>query len=165
LLEGGKRRCNVATTLTPEEIVEQRIAGGAKRFGYVLAAALNGVGLWIAHQLLDWEWPGFLTAEFDDLLPIVTFSFVVSIVANLVYAWSDRWPIKPLGEMATAAIGFAVALSTYLVFPFDFSAHDTDWSWLARLIVIAVMVATVIAFVVESVELARGPSSDREGPT
>ena len=139
------------------QVIVERVGSGAKRFGYLLAAVLNGVFLWIAHQLLDWEWPGFLTPEFDDVLPIITFSFVVSIAANLVYAWRDTYPIKPVGEMATAAIGFAVALRTWRVFPFDFSGYDADWTWLARLVLVAVMVGTAIGFVANSVKLARGP--------
>ena len=63
----------------------------------------------------------------------------------------------PIGEMITAAVGFAVALRTWRVFPFDFTGYDTDWSWLVRLILIIVMVGTAIGFVAESVKLARGP--------
>ena len=117
-----------------EEGIEQSIKRGAKSFGYVLAAAINGVMLWIAHQLLDWEWPSFLTPEYDDLLPIITVSFAASIVANLVYAFRDSWPIKPIGELITTVIGFVVALRFWQVFPFEFSGDD--WSWLVRLILI-----------------------------
>jgi hypothetical protein len=156
----------MSTTQSREELLEQRIVErvgrGAKRFGYLLAAAINAVMLWVVHQLLDWEWPGFLTPEFDDVLPILTFSFVVSIAVNLVYAWRDAYPIKSIGEMTTAAIGFAVTLRTWRVFPFDFSGYDADWSWLVRLILIVAMIGTAIGFVAESVKLGKGPSTKEE---
>ncbi len=146
-----------------EAAIEQRIGRGAKRFGYLVAAAINGAMLWIAHRLLDWEWPGFLTPEFDDVLPIVTVSFVVSIVANLVYAWNDRWPIKPIGELATSVIGFVVALRIWQVFPFEFGGDD--WSGLIRLILVVAMVGTSIGSVVQLVNLTEGPpSNDRSTP-
>jgi hypothetical protein len=154
------------TTLTPdrEAVIVARVERGARRFGYLLAGAVNAVLLWITHQLLDWGWPGFLTREFEDLLPWITVSFVVSIVVNAVYAWRDAHPVKPIGEMITAAVGFAVAVRTYQVFPFDFSGYDTDWSWLARLVLVLAMIGMVIGFVTHTGKLARGPAGERSSP-
>lgn len=140
---------------TIEEALERRITSSAKRFGYLVAAVINGVMLWIAHQLLDWEWPGFLTPDFDDVLPIITVSFVVSIVANLVYVWNDSWPIKPMGELASSVIGFLAALRIWQVFPVEFSGDD--WSWLVRWVLIAAMIGTAIGSIVQLVNLAKGP--------
>ncbi|MDJ0767595.1 MAG: hypothetical protein QNJ12_02335 [Ilumatobacter sp.] len=158
----------MSTARSHEDIIQDRIAAGvtrnAKRFGYALAAAINGVMLWIAHQLLDWEWPGFLTSDYEELLPILTFSFVVSIVANVVYVWNDQWPVKHLGEMATALIGFVVAVRVWQVYPFDFTEYDVDWSWLVRTVLIIAMVGTAIGFVAQSVKLATGRRSQRETP-
>lgn len=154
----------MSTTRSRDDVIRRRveasIARGATRFGYVVAAAINGVVLWIAHQLPEWEWPGFLTRDYDGLLPILTFSFVVGIVANLVYAWNDRWPVKQLGELLTDAIGFVVAVRVWQVFPFDFSEYDADWSWLVRTILVVAMVGTAIGFVAETVKLAKGPPAN-----
>jgi len=152
----------MSSTLTREEALTRRVTRGAKRFGYLVAAVLNGVMLWLAHQLLDWEWPRFLTLEFNDLLPLLTFSFVVSIVANVLYAWSDTWPIKPIGEMTTAAISFVVALRTLRVFPFDFSGYEADWSWLARTIIVVAVVGSTIGFLVHLAKLVAGPPTSGE---
>ena len=152
-----------ATRIQPEQIeraIEQRIAGGAKRFGYLLAAAINAVMLWVSHQLLEWEWPGFLTPEFDDLLPIVTLAFVASIVANLVYVWSDGWPVKSIGDAATSVIGFVVTLRTWQIFPFEFSGDD--WSWLIRVILVIGMFGTAIGAVAGFATLAKGPPTTRD---
>ncbi len=139
-----------------EHAIEERLEQHGDRFGYVIAAAINGALLWIVHQLLDWEWPGFLTPDFEDLLPILTMSFVAGIAVNVVYVVSDHWPIKPLGELTTSAIGFAVTLRTWQIFPFDF--NGTDWSWLARLVLALGMIGTSIAVIVQLVALVNPPS-------
>lgn len=152
------------TQYRPEEIeytieatIEHHVVNGAKRLGYLLAAVLNGVMLWIASQLLDWGWPGFLTPEFDDVLPVITVSFVMSIIANLVYAWNDSWPIKPIGELVTSVVGFVAAQRIWEVFPFDFSGND--WSWLVRLVLVAAMAGTAIGAFAQLVSLAGGRRS------
>ena len=146
---------------TIEAAVETRSRHGAKRLGYLVASAANGVMLWVAHQLLDWEWPEFLTAEYDDVLPIITVSFVAGIVANAVYAWKDAWPVKPVGELATTVIGFVVALRLWQVFPFEFTGDD--WSWLVRVVLVLAFIGTTLGAVAQLVNLAKGglPQSDR----
>ena len=134
------------------------IMSATKRMGYLVGAAANGVMLWIAHQLLDWEWPGFLTPEFEDLLPIITVSFAAGILTNLAYAWSDSWPIKPIGELTNAVIGFVVALRTWQIFPFDFTG--ADWSRLVRLILVVTLFGTAMSAIAQLVKLARGPSNE-----
>jgi hypothetical protein len=138
-----------------EDAIEQRIKLGARRFGYLVAAAINGVMLWIAHHLLDWEWPGFLTPAFDDVLPIITVSFVASIVANLMYAWTDRWPVRPLGELVTTVLGFATAVRIWRVFPFEFSGGD--WTPLIRFVLVIVMIGTTLGVIGQLVNLIKGP--------
>jgi len=145
------------STLSREKVIEQRIDHAATRLGYALAVVINAVMVWVVRQLLDWEYPKFLTEEFNDLIPILTLAFVVSLVANAMYLWNDRWPVKPIGDMITAAMGFLVALRTYQVFPFDFSGYESDWSWLVRLVLIVAMVAVAAAFVWKSAKLAIGP--------
>lgn len=147
----------MSSTLTHEELTAPRVGRGARRIGYVIAATANGVALWVAHRLLDWEWPRFLTRDFEELLPILTVSFVSGIAANLVFVWRDDWPVKPLGEMMTTAIGFAVAVRTAQVFPFDFAQYATDWSWLARLVVVIAILGSAVGVVVHLVKLASGP--------
>ena len=127
-----------------------------RRIGSLVAAALNGVMLWVTHQLLDWEWPSFLTAEFDDLLPWVTASFVVSIVVDVLYVVDDRVRVKASGDLLTAAVGLVVAVRTWQVFPFDFSSWARDWSWAIRVALVVGMVATSIGVVVALVRLLSG---------
>jgi hypothetical protein len=128
---------------------------GARRVGYLVAAAINAGLLWIAHQLLDWEWPGFLTPAYDDVLPWITASLVVSVVANLWYAWDDRTWRKPLGELVTSAVGVIVSARMWQVFPFDFAGYDHDWSWAARTTIVVGIVATSIGVVASVAKLLR----------
>lgn len=125
----------------------------AQRFGYGLAVVLNGIMLWVAHQLLDWGWPGFLTRDYEALLPWVTVSFVASMVANAAFLVHDRGWFRALADLVTSAIGLAVALKTWAVFPFDFEDYDRDWTGLARVVLVVAIVGTVIGVIVNTVKL------------
>lgn len=144
-----------STVTTPPDRQQHRsTTPTVRRVGYAAAAACNAVLLWIVHQLSSWDKPRFLTEEFDELLPIITFSIVVSIIVNLVWLTYDpRW-FKSVGSIATSAIGLVVATRTYDVFPFDFATYDVDWSWLARMIVIFSIVGAALAVIVETFKLA-----------
>lgn len=132
-----------------------RTPSATQRLGYTLAVILNGIMLWVAHQLLDWEWPGFLTEDFEELLPLISISFAVSMVVNVCFLWRDSGWFRALADTATSAIGLAVALQTWAVFPFDFTGYEQDWSWLLRLGVGVGIAGTAIAVIVNVVKLGR----------
>ena len=147
-------------------VTESRRPG--RRFGYLVAAAINGVLLWVFHQLLDWGWPKFLTDDFEQVLPILSVSLVATIVANLLFvAYDPRW-FRALAESVTSALSLASAVRMWQVFPFDFSTMARDWSTLARVLIavgIAGLVIAVVANVVTFlVAVAAGPGSRREQP-
>jgi hypothetical protein len=134
--------------------------------GCVIAAAVNAVMLWIAYQLLDWDWPRFLTEDFDELLPWIAVSLVVSIGFNLVYVMRDTRRVKALGDLVTAVIGFVVMVRTWQVFPFDFSTYAHDWSWLLRTIIVVGLIGTAAGAIVSAVKLASLPRDrSREAPS
>ncbi|HSK23835.1 MAG TPA: hypothetical protein VK906_11690 [Egicoccus sp.] len=125
----------------------------AARFGFAVSIVVNLVLLWAAYQLLDWGWPGFLTADFERLLPLVTASLVVSIAANVAYLlWDRRW-VRPLGDLVIAAVGVVVTVRFLDVFPFDFAGYATDWSWLARTVLAVGLVGAAISVIVNGVKL------------
>ena len=125
------------------------------RVGYSIAIVLNAIMLWMAHQLLRWEWPAFLTEEFDRLLPIVTASFLASIAVNGALLIRDASRFRGLTDLVTAAFGLAVSLRTWTVFPFDFSGYGNDWTWLARTVVVVGIVGTSIGIGVAVVKMVR----------
>lgn len=131
-----------------------RVPTPVRRLGYVVAAIANGVLLWVAHQLLDWGWPGFLTTDFELVLGLVTASFVASIVVNLALAAYPRPQLRVLTDLVTAAFGLAVALRMWEVFPFDFAGYARDWSGLAHLALVVGIIATAIALLANLIRLA-----------
>jgi hypothetical protein len=149
----------MSTTLPEQSDVERRVRRTGRRIGYVIAAVIDLVLLWVVHQLLDWGWPDFLTEDFDDLLPIISVSLVAGAIANAIYVWNDGAIVKNLGDAITSVIGLISAIWTYRVFPFDLS---DGWALLARIVIIVGIVGTAIGAVVALVKLARGADpSDR----
>lgn len=130
-------------------------AAAGRRFGYVVAVAINGVLLWVVHQLLDWQWPRFLTEDFEQLLPIVSLSFVASMIANALFVLVDPPWFKALAGVVTSAISLAVSIRTWQVFPFDFSTYAVDWSTLVRVLVALGIVGSAIATLVNLINVPR----------
>ena len=132
-----------------------RAPGRGHRAGYVIAVAINAVMLWITHRLLDWGWPRFLTQDFEELLPVITLSFLASMVVNAAFIVADPPWFKSLCNVVTSAISLAVAVRTWQVFPFDFSSYAVDWSTIARVVVIVAAVGSAIATLVNLVNVPR----------
>ena len=131
-----------------------------RRIGYVIAAAANVVLLWVAHQLLDWGWPAFLTEGFEEVLGLVTASFIASIVVNLALAVHHGARFRALTDIVTAAFAMAVGLRLWDVFPFDFTGYETDWSPYLHVGFIVVIAAIGIAIVVNLVKLVACSADD-----
>lgn len=141
-----------------------RVPTPAKRIGYLIAAALNALMLWVAHQLLDWGWPGFLTDDFELVLGFATASFIANIVANLGLAVRYHGCAPPLADLVTAAFALAVGLRMWAVFPLDFTGYATDWSGWVRVALVTGIVASGIAIIVNLAKLITGSSAlDRHG--
>lgn len=140
------------TSVEPQERTYEAIG---RRVGYVIAAVLNGVGLWIVNQLLDWEWPPFLTADFESVLPVLNLSFIVGIVVNAAYIGYDTAWFKSSTQIVANGVSLAVAIRMYQVFPVDFTPYDFDWDLVARIALIVGMVAVGIATILEVGKLAR----------
>jgi membrane protease YdiL (CAAX protease family) len=119
-----------------------------RKAGYVIAVAINAVLLWVSHQLLEWGWPRFLTDDYEQLLGIITASFVATMIANALFVLADPPWFKALANTVTSFISFVVAWRTWQVFPFDFDGYARDWSTLVRVILVVGMVGTAIATVV-----------------
>lgn len=125
----------------------------SRRHEYFINVAINGVMLYVAHNLLEWEWPGFLTKDFDQLLPWVTASCVIAMAVNFVLLLVDDGRTKALGNLLTSCIGLALAVRTLQVFPFDFSGYDNDWSWLVRGLAVLALIGSGIGIIVNLVKV------------
>ena len=134
----------------PSEATQRRIG---RAVGHLIAAGVNLVLLWVAHQLLDWGWPRFLTDAFEDLLPIITVSLAASAVAELIFVVHDGGRFRPFADLVTGTISLVVAWRIWQVYPFDFSSYAHDWSWLVTTVLWVGIVGTAVAVVVNAVKL------------
>lgn len=152
----------MSTTLVPPGplVREHAAPSAASRFGHLVGIGVNLVLLYVAHHLLEWGWPAFLTEGFEQLLPIVTASFLASMAVEAMYLLRDRGWVRSLGNVVTSAFGFAVAVRTWQVFPFDFTGYARDWTGLTRFVLVIVLSVTLLALVVESVKLLTWPLRD-----
>lgn len=130
-----------------------------RRLGHVFAAMTNGVLLWVAHQLLGWGWPGFLTTDVELVMGLVTVTLLASMATSLVLALDPAAQVRLLAELVRAGLVLAVALRLLEVFPFDFTGHAVGWSGLLRSSLIIAIAAAIVAIVVKLVRLL----SDLEG--
>ena len=131
-----------------------QIAQIGRRFGYTIAALLNGVMLFIVNNVESWDL-AWLTQDFDKVLTLVNLTLAASLLANIVYIGNDRVPVKPVGEIITTALGLVATVRVFNVFPFDFSAYDFNWEFMTRAVLIVAMVGSVIGIIVQAFKLAR----------
>lgn len=128
-----------------------------QRFGYLVAIAVNGGLLWFVNQQPEWDWPRFLTDEFDQVLPIVSVALIAGMATNAAFLWFDAGWFKSLGNLITAGVSFVAAITVFRVFPFDFATYAVDWTGVTRAIALFGIVGTGIAVLVESVKLLTWP--------
>src|SRR3954467_4855602 len=91
----------------------------ARRFGYLVGAAVNALLLYLANVRPGWHVVPFLTEDFAQVLVWVNASLLAGVVTNLVYlAHDSRW-LTSLGGLVTTGIGLAALVRILQVFPFD----------------------------------------------
>jgi hypothetical protein len=137
------------------QVTNPRPSVAARRFGYVLAIAINEVGWLVINVWPGWQELSFLTNETRDVLWLVNFSLAVSVAVNLVYAIHDPPWLKSLGDLVTTSIGLVVLVRVWQVFPFDFSNYSTNWAGIARVILVISFVGSCIGILVQLVTLIR----------
>lgn len=131
-----------------------------RQFGYSIAIGINVVMLIIVQNILDWGWLGFLTDEFAEVVPWISFSLGASIIANLIYLFNDDHVVKSAGQIALNLITIVVTYQLFSVFPFDFSTYSFDWALVMRIVLIVAMVGAGIGALTEIKKLASGAPRD-----
>jgi hypothetical protein len=130
---------------------EAKAAG--RRAGYVGSIVVNVIWYYIAHNLLRWGVP-FLTPAFANVLWAIDLSIGATILANALFlAYDERW-FRRLLQIFLTGLAFVVTATLYGVFPFDFG--DPMWNSLASFCLFAVMIATVLATLVQLVVFVVG---------
>ena len=134
--------------------VASRPSTGSRRAGYVIAAAINGVLLWLIHVWPGWDAIPFLTADFETVLWLIDVSLVATIAVNLIYVVRDpRW-LTAAGAVVTTAIGLAAAVRMLQVFPFDFGDSEF-WPVVVRIGLWLAVIGAAIGIIVNLVALGR----------
>lgn len=136
-----------------------------RMLGYSIAIGLNVVLLIIVQNILEWGWLPFLTEDFVDLVPWISFSLAASIAANTVYLFNDNRIVKSAGQIGINLISIFVTYQVLTVFPFDFSAYSFDWGLLVRIVLIVAMVGAGVGVLAEIYKLASGEPARRKEVT
>lgn len=134
---------------------DKRMQVGARRFGYLVAIAINLVMLYLIYGWPGWAAVPFLTDATVDVLGLVSASIIASAVVNLVYLVRDPPSIRAIGQLITTAIGLAAAVRIWQVFPFDFSGYSFDWATVARVLLVVAIVGSIIGLIANVVALLR----------
>ena len=124
-----------------------------RKFGYLVAALVNLFLLWIANHLLEWAWPAFLTAEWNDLLPLVRFSLWATVAVNVLWMLHDPAWFRHLAQAGLNAVTLVVIIETWQIFPFDFSGYANGWELATHITIIVGIVGSGIGVVAELAKL------------
>ncbi|WIM92923.1 hypothetical protein ACTOB_004882 [Actinoplanes oblitus] len=136
---------------------------GSRRFGYGVAATINILLIYLVNVRPGWAAVPFLSADTAQIIPLVNASLVVGLVVDAVQFVRDpRWLVA-LGGLATTAIGIAVLVRMWRVFPFDFGDASFDWTLLFRFGIAACLVGALIGFIVQAVTLLRALAGPHPG--
>ncbi|GAB2728826.1 hypothetical protein [Nocardioides pakistanensis] len=133
----------------------------ARRTGYVIAALVNAVLLYLVNVWPGWEELPFLTSETTEVLGWVNASMIAGIITNLVYVGRDTNRVRAAGDLVTTGIGLVAMVRMWQVFPFDFDLSGLDWAIVARVFLVIGIVGSAIAMVVRLVSLLSDTGSRR----
>jgi hypothetical protein len=93
----------------------------ARGSGYLGSIVVNGLLLYAAHHLLDWQL-GWITPAWSDVLWAVDLTLEVSMVANVLFLFIDSgWLRHVVGAISCAVAAVATAW-VYAIFPLDFGS-------------------------------------------
>lgn len=138
----------------PAVTARQRPSTAARRAGYCVAAAINIVLLYLINNRPGWEAVPFLTADTVRVLAIVNASLLVGLAVGLVQVVRDPPWLVAVGGMTTTAIGTAVLVRMWQVFPLDFGDAAFDWPLLARVLLVLGVLGSLAGFTAQTVTLA-----------
>lgn len=132
----------------------------ARQAGYVLQIVFTGVFLWIAYNIVEWGWFGWITEDWADVLPIITLSATATIVANALWIlFDDRW-FKKVGDLVLLGLSIGVFVTLWRVYPFDFGVDGGLWDIVTRSILGLGLFGMGVAALVGLIEVLSLPFRD-----
>jgi hypothetical protein len=144
-ISGGTPRWSRAGDDSVERNVDRR---GARASGSLGSIVVNLILLYVAHHVLEWQ-VGWITPAWSDVLWAIDLMLWVSIAANILFLLFDAAWFRNLGGAVGCGLAVLAMWWLYVVFPFQFGSTATDD--LARLVLAALLAATVMATLVTGV--------------
>jgi hypothetical protein len=120
----------------------------------VATIVVDALLLVAVNNVLEWDLLPFLTDDFTELVPLLNLSLVATMVANAVYIWFDPIWFRSPCQIVLDLISIAVAVRTWTVFPFDFTAYSFDWEVVVRIVLALAIFGSGVAIITEVVKLA-----------
>jgi hypothetical protein len=77
------------------------------------------------------------------------------LACNLVYVFADPPWLRSLGGLLIAAVGVAVCVRLWQVFPFEFDDSGFDWAVVFRVLLVVGAVGSAVGVIVQSVAAVR----------
>ena len=131
------------------------------QIGYGFAIGLSLVLVYVVENLERWDLLPFLTSRFGEVVPLITFSLLVGVLAYLAYILYDSQILRWAGEIVTNSITVVVTLRVFSVFPFDFSSYEFPWEPLTRFVMILAIVGASVGIATNIVKLAKSGGAHR----
>jgi len=132
----------------------RRPSTAARRAGYSVAAAVNVILLYLINDRPGWDAVPFLTADTTRVLTLINASLIVGLAVDLVQIVRDPPWLVAIGGMTTTAIGTAVLVRIWQVFPLDFGDASFDWPLLTRVLLALGVIGSLAGFTAQAVALA-----------
>lgn len=153
------------TEIRPATDLKPHQPSATRRFGYLVAIAVNLGMIAAVNNILEWDIVPFLTSDFSRLVGFISVSLALTIAANVAYlAYDPAW-FKSLTQIGLLLVSLAVTIRIYQVFPFDFSSYSIAWSPIARWFLIFAMAGTAIGMLAEAAKLARAMFKGQQPPS
>jgi hypothetical protein len=127
----------------------------ARRSGYLISALINLLLLWVAHNLLDWDVLPFLTESFNDVLPAITVSLVVTVIVNLFRVINPDKRFVAITEVLILIVNLYATVAVWRVFPFEFDDDGIPWDLAFRAFLLLAIVGTAIGIVAQVIKTLR----------
>ena len=132
----------------------RRPSPSARRFGYLVAIAINVALLVVIHVSPGWDAATFLTDAAGDVVPLLTLSIALTIAVNVVWLFKDRLWLRAAGDLLGAVVGALVSLQVLSLFPFTFP-DGALWPTVLRMVLWVAIVGSAIGALANLVALIR----------
>lgn len=130
-----------------------------RSFGYLIAIALNMLFLYVVNVWPGWQALPFLTEGTPQVLSLLNLALAAGIVLNAAFLIYDGPWFKDLGYLLADAIGLALLVRIWQVFPFDF----TGWAVLLIHALLVVAIVVIVISMITSLVLLVRARRDQQG--